>query len=158
MTSNRVKAALIGVSALLLAASGVMLLRGCLEDDGFPEDVAGICRVVAERFQELQPSPPLTVEQARARVEELLETSRSADEALAELDDEAPDEGSYEAWLAAREQVAERLEAALAALEKGETVGYDEALEAANGEVAERRRLAREAGFEECARLAGSGA
>ena len=158
MTSNRVRVALIGASALLFAASGALLLRGYLDDDEFPDDIGGICRVVAERFEELQPAPPLTLEQARARVEELLETSSGADEALAELKDEAPEAEAYGAWLDARARVTTQLEAALRALEAGETAGYDEALGVANADVAERRRLATEAGLEDCARLAGSGA
>jgi hypothetical protein len=157
MEEGRIRAVLIVVIVLLFTASGVMLLRGCMEDDGFPDDIGGICRVVAERFDEIQQGPPLTDEEAAARVGELLETSTGADEALADLEGEAPDEASYATWLDARGEVTVRLDEAQAALEGGEITAYDQALRAANEDAAKRGRLAEAAGLAECARLAGRG-
>jgi hypothetical protein len=134
------------------------LLYRWLDDDEFPEDIGGICRVVAERFEELQPGPPLTTEQASARVDELLETSSGADEALEDLEGEAPDEATYAVWREARAEVTARLEEAQTALADGSVEAYDQALKAANEGVPERRRSAAAAGLDECARLAGSGA
>jgi hypothetical protein len=158
MEEGRIRVVLIGLVVVLFAASGAVLLARWLDDEEFPEDIGGICRVVAERFEELQEGPPLTEEAAAARVEELLEVSSGADEALADLSGDAADEEAYAAWLEARGRVSAELQSAQAALGDGDSEAYSQALRAANEGVAERRQLAQAAGLDECARLAGSGA
>ena len=142
------------VVALLAALAAVAI--GCGgSDDALPSDIGGVCREVADRFGQLQEQPPSSYEQAAATVNALLELADRGDEALAQLSDQAPDPESYGVYLQARAGVARRLEAASKAIDDENPRAYDLARSAANEGATKRRRLARDAGLDECARSTG---
>lgn len=144
------------LAALALAAAALgIAAAGCGDDDELPDDIAGVCEVVAERFAELQRTPPRSYPEAEERIEALLEIASRGDRALAGLTDEAPDPEAYARWLERRKQVAAKLERALEAIRDEDPGAYDEARAAANEGAGERRRLAEAAGLDACAASAG---
>ena len=145
-------AASTALCVLALAAAAT----GCgSDDDELPDDIAGVCREVADRFAEIQAQPPSSWESAEERTRALYDVAVGGDEALAALEPEAPDADAYSRYLAERAKVAAQLRRALGAFGDRNARLYDSARAAANDGAAARSRLAEQAGLPDCAAVSG---
>jgi hypothetical protein len=158
MTSGPRTAALLAAAAAL-AAVGIASCGGGSEEVSAEELVQKgdeVCGKVQERFAEIQAVPPASATEGAEQAGELLGV---ADDAQAELHDlEPPEElrDRYDAYLDARESVSDELERGKQAAEDQDGEAYGKAQEAAVGGAPERRKLARELGFELCSQSAGA--
>jgi len=138
-----------------IALAGVVALAGCGGDDELPDDIAGVCREVADRFAEIQAQPPSSWESAEERTRALYDVAVSGDEALAGLAPEAPDADAYSRYLTERAQVTAQLRRALGAFADRNARLYDSARAEANDGALARSRLAQQAGLPACAAVSG---
>ena len=144
-------AASTALCVLALAAAAT----GCGSDDELPDDIAGVCREVADRFAEIQAQPPSSWESAEERTRALYDVAVSGDEALAALEPEAPDADAYSRYLTERAKVAAQLRRALGAFGDRNARLYDSARAAANAGATARSRLAQQVGLPDCAAVSG---
>jgi hypothetical protein len=115
-----------------------------------------ICRDVERRFDEVQAEPLSTPRQGANQAGELLEV---ADEAQAELRDLEPPEEErdvYDLYLDERDEVSDLIQRGKDAAEAQDGAAFAEAQQEAAAGGAERRKLARQLGFELCSQGTGA--
>jgi hypothetical protein len=156
MTSGPRPAALL-TAAAALAAVGIAGCGGGSEEVSAEELVQKgdeVCGKVQERFAEIQAAPPASATEGADQAGELLGVADDAQAELREL--EPPEElrDRYNAYLDARESVSDALERGKQAAEDQDGEVYGKAQEEAVGGAPERRRLARDLGFEVCSQNA----
>jgi hypothetical protein len=151
-----------------LALIAVIALAGCGDGDGDDSDQLDaaelisrgdeLCREGQKRFAEIQEAQLQNPKDAVAQTGELIEVAGDELEELRSL--RAPDElgEAYGRYLTARTAALEQLEEGRAAATGRDAKGYTRAqAELASG-AKERRRLAREVGFEVCSQAPRGGA
>ena len=147
-----------------LAVLAVVVLAGCgdrndqLGRTDFINRGDELCRVGQERFAEIQEAQLQNPKGAVAQTGELIEVAGDELEELRSL--RPPDElrETYDEYLSARTAALEQLEEGRAAAADGDSEGYTQAQSELASGARERRRLAREVGFEVCSQAPRGGA
>lgn len=141
-------------TAILIAAAIPVAGCGDGEDEVSAEELVQkgdeICRLVDERFTEIQAEPLTSASVGAEQAGELLGV---ADEAQADLRDlGAPDElrDDYDRYLEEREKVSDLIERGREAAEDQDGDAFGEAQADVAAGAPERRRLARALGFKVC--------
>ncbi len=147
-------------AAALVVLAGTSAIAGC---GGGSESVSAeelvqrgdeVCRDVDEGFAEIQSQPPANAADGSEQADGLLGVADDAQAKLREI--EPPDDlrDPYDRYLEARDEVGDALERGKRAAEDQDGEAYGQAQEEAAAGAPERRRMARELGFQVCSRSA----
>jgi pyruvate/2-oxoglutarate dehydrogenase complex dihydrolipoamide acyltransferase (E2) component len=145
-----------GKALPLLAGAAVAAAIGCGggSDEVSAEELVQqgdeICREVADGFAEIQAQPPANAREGAEQADGLLGVAEDGQERLREMDPPEELSDPYDRYLEARDEVSDLLEQGKQAAEDQDGAAYGEAQEKAVSAAPERRRLARELGFQVC--------